>query len=143
MALCNALEIPQYASDERYATIAGRYKNRQQVVDLLSEIFLRKSCDEWLVALKKAGVPCAPVNPLEKALKEPALRHRNMVIEVDHGGEPLRLLGNPIKMSNNEETFHCPPRLGENTCQVLKDVLGYSDAEIEKLQSKKVIVGGC
>ena len=143
VALCNALEIPQYASDERYATIAARYKNRQQVVDLLSEIFLRKTCDEWLVPLKKAGVPCAPVNPLEKALKEPALRHRNMVIEVDHGGEPLRLLGNPIKMSNNEETFHCPPRLGENTCQVLKDVLGYSDAEIEKLQSKKVIVGGC
>ena len=107
------------------------------MVDLISEIFLRKNCDEWLVALKKAGVPCAPVNTLDKALKEPALRHRNMVIEMDHYGEPIRFWETRSSCPTIEETFHCPPKLGENTCEVLKDVLGYSDAEIERLSRRR------
>jgi len=141
--LCKALGVPQYATDEKFATIAARYEHRQEVVDLLSAIFIEKTCDEWLEPLKKAGVPCAPVNTLEKALKEPALRHRNMVVALDHYGEPVEVLGNPVKLSNNEDTFTRPPKLGENTCEVLKDILGYSDAEIERLVSKKVIHGGC
>jgi crotonobetainyl-CoA:carnitine CoA-transferase CaiB-like acyl-CoA transferase len=141
--LCKALNVPQYGKDERFATIAARYEHRQEVVDLLSKILIQKTCEEWLVPLKAAGVPSAPVNTLDKALKEPALLHRNMVVEIDHYGEPVRVLGNPIKMSNNEDTFTRPPKLGENTCEVLKDVLGYSDSEIDRLACNKVIQRGC
>jgi crotonobetainyl-CoA:carnitine CoA-transferase CaiB-like acyl-CoA transferase len=141
--LCNALKIPQYGNDERFATIAARYEHRQDVVDLLSRILIEKTCDEWLLPLKAAGVPCAPVNTLDKALKEPALLHRNMVVDIDHYGEPVKVLGNPVKMSNNDDTFTRPPKLGESTCEVLKDVLGYSESEIERLACKKVINRGC
>lgn len=141
--LCKALGIPQYGKDERFATVSARYEHRQEVVDLIAGILIEKTCDEWLVPLKKAGVPCAPVNTLDKALNEPALRHRNMVVEIDHYGEPIKVLGNPIKLSNNCDTFDRPPKLGENTCGVLKELLGYRDDEIEQLMSKKVIYGGC
>jgi CoA:oxalate CoA-transferase len=110
---------------------------------LLSRILIEKTCDEWLLPLKAAGVPCAPVNTLDKALKEPALLHRNMVVDIDHYGEPVKVLGNPVKMSNNDDTFTRPPKLGESTCEVLKDVLGYSESEIERLACKKVINRGC
>ena len=138
-SLCKALGIPQYTNDDRFATIAARYEHRQDVVDLLSKILVQKTCAEWLVPLKASGVPCAPVNTLDKALKEPALLHRNMVVEIDHYGEPVKVLGNPIKLSNNDDHFTRPPKLGENTCEVLKEVLGYPDSRIEELASKKVI----
>jgi crotonobetainyl-CoA:carnitine CoA-transferase CaiB-like acyl-CoA transferase len=62
-----------------------------------------------------------------------------MVVEVDHYGEPIKLLGNPIKLSNHHERFLTPPRLGENTVGVLKEVLGYGGEEIEGLKKRKVI----
>ena len=42
---------------------------------------------EWLDILKAGGVPCAPVNTLETALREPALLHRGMVVSMDHEGD--------------------------------------------------------
>jgi formyl-CoA transferase len=139
VGLCNALGIPQFANDERFATLTARFQNRQQVVDLLTNTFLTNTCEEWLVRLKKQGVPCAPVNTLDKALSEPALLHRNMVIEVDRSGESLKLLGNPIKLSNNHERFVSPPKLGENSRQVLKELLGYPDQQIDELEQRKII----
>ena len=139
VALCNGLGVPQYIKDERFATLDARFANREQVVDLLNKILITKTCEEWLVPLKEHDVPCAPVNTLDKALSEPALLHRNMVIEVDHYGEPLKLLGNPIKLSNHHERFECPPRLGENTRDVLKEILHYSDEKVRELEQKKIV----
>jgi len=61
------------------------------------------------------------------------------VVNVDHLGEPIRLLGNPIKMSNSEEAYECPPELGEHTEEVLTSVLGYKQEALGKLRADKVI----
>jgi crotonobetainyl-CoA:carnitine CoA-transferase CaiB-like acyl-CoA transferase len=64
-----------------------------------------------------------------------------MVPEVDYGkGKKLKILGNPIKMSEiEEEVFRRPPRLGEHTEQVLTELLRYSREEVEELRNQKII----
>jgi len=64
-----------------------------------------------------------------------------MVAEVDYGnGKKVKILGNPIKMSEiDEEVFKAPPRLGEDTEQILTDILRYSPEDIEGLRHQKVI----
>lgn len=138
VALCKALDIPQEVQ-EKYATIQLRYDLREKLIPMLEEIFLKKTAAEWLERLEAERVPCGAVNPMDRALQEPALLHRDMIISVDHKGEAIRLLGNPIKMSSSKEEYACPPELGEHTEKVLVDLLGYTSEAIEKLRNSKVI----
>ena len=138
--LCNAIDHPEMISDPDYVDLKARFANRDQLVARLEEILSEKPCSEWVDRLKAAGVPCAPVNTLEEALNEPALLYRNMVISVDHDGEEVKLMGNPVKFSNYEQEYRCPPKLGENTAEVLNDLLGMSEEEIDKLKAAGAIL---
>jgi crotonobetainyl-CoA:carnitine CoA-transferase CaiB-like acyl-CoA transferase len=62
-------------------------------------------------------------------------------VETDYGnGKKVKILGNPIKMSEiDEEVFKAPPRLSEDTEQILTDILKYSPEEIEELRNGKII----
>ena len=64
-----------------------------------------------------------------------------MVAEVDYGkGKKLKILGNPIKMSEiDQEVFKAPPRLGEHTEQVLTELLRYSPEEVGELRNQGII----
>jgi crotonobetainyl-CoA:carnitine CoA-transferase CaiB-like acyl-CoA transferase len=64
-----------------------------------------------------------------------------MVVEIDYGKEQkLKIVGNPIKMSEVEqEVFLKPPRLGEHTEEVLTGILNYSPETIKELRQQKII----
>lgn len=138
--LCQVLGHPELIEDERYRDLQARFANRNALVTWLDSVLAEKSCKEWLEALKAAGVPCAPVNTMETALKEPALLYRKMVVSVEHEGEPVKLLGNPIKMSENPERYECPPRLGQDTQDVLSRTLGYSEERIQELSKENAVI---
>ena len=137
-ALCEALDIPADIR-RKYATVQLRFDHREEVVELLEKILVERTADEWLARLDEQGVPCGAVNSMDRALKEPALLHRNMVVTVDHQGNPVRLLGNPVKLSNSVEKYTCPPELGQDTENVLKNILQYNDESLNKLREKGII----
>lgn len=141
--LCRVLSREDLAEDPRFA---GRQitEHRDELIAILQEEFLRKSTDEWLELLTEADVPCGPVNTLDKALSDPQVLDREMVISVDHtlGGQ-IKQTGNPIKMSATppdvRPKFLSPPTLGEQTDEVLSQLLGYSPEKIDLLRQEKVI----
>jgi crotonobetainyl-CoA:carnitine CoA-transferase CaiB-like acyl-CoA transferase len=56
------------------------------------------------------------------------------------GGLSVKVAGNPLKMSGNAHTEHIfPPQLGQDTRAVLKDRLGMSDAEVDRLVKAGVL----
>lgn len=119
----------------------GRWQNREQITRRLSEIFQTNSQAYWITRLSAAKIPCAPVNNLAQALNDPQLLARNMVVEIEHHeGGTYRVPGNPIKLSEMDDThFHSAPRLGQHTSQILQNLLGKSDAEIVALQKAGII----
>jgi len=138
--LCEALEVPELISDPRFLTMGNRLKNKEELYGILNPIFSQKTNREWEEILVKAGVPCAPVNTIDKVFADPAIQHRGMVISIDHLGEELRFFGNPIKMSETPITeYHSPPRIGADNRQVLADLLGYGPEEVERLKKEKII----
>jgi CoA:oxalate CoA-transferase len=138
--LCEALKVPELISDPRFLTMGDRLKNKDELYGILNPLFSRKSNAEWEEILVKAGVPCAPVNTIDKVFVDPAIQHRGMVISIDHLGEEMRFFGNPIKMSETPITeYHSPPRLGADNSKVLAELLGYGPEEVERLKKKKVI----
>ncbi|NUT17099.1 MAG: CoA transferase [Cupriavidus sp.] len=104
--LCEHLQVPALADDERYATAGARSVNR---VALKAELEARmraldgKALADTLVA---AGVPCAPVLSVADALQHPHTRHREMVVEMEGG---YRGLGAPVKLSRTPATYRYAP----------------------------------
>ena len=137
--ICEVLGVPECATDERFRTLSGRYANREEVVRIMSEQLMKKDCEEWVKDFQKAKVPCGPVNPMDKALSEPLLLARNMVVEVTRGDAKVKLLGNPIKMSGSDEIYNAPPRLGENTTEILTRMAKMSPEDVEKLRQESII----
>jgi len=138
--LCIAMGLEELILDERFDNALNRLQTHDELIPILQERFLQKTAAEWLPLLEEADVPCAPVNSLDRALSDPQVLERNMVIEIEHPQlGNFKLAGNPIKASESEEIFVAPPRLGEYTEEVLKEILEYPDDRIKELKDEKVI----
>ncbi|GBF31510.1 acetyl-CoA:oxalate CoA-transferase [bacterium MnTg04] len=141
-SLCHVVGMPSLADDAKYATNQERVRNRKQLCLKLAAIIAQKSSEFWLDALEKAGVPCGPINTIDKVFESPQIKARNMLVSVEHplAGKVL-LPANPIKFSGTEERVPAaPPVLGESTKDVLKSVAGYSQAKIDQLIKDGVVM---
>ena len=125
--LCDALGLPELATDSRYATNPARVKHRAELVEALKTATRNKTSREWMAALRKVKVPCGPIQTIDEVFNDPQVLARNMVVEVEHpelGAVPT--VANPIKFSSTPVAYHkAPPLLGEDTVVVLSDLLGF------------------
>ena len=129
--LCDALEMSELATDPRFATMGDRLSNKESLNSLLNGIFSTKDNAEWVEILTRGGVPCAPVNTIDKVFADPAINHREMVVSIDHFGRELKLFGSPLKMSATPVCeYRTPPRLGSDNGEVLGQQLGLSPEDI-------------
>jgi crotonobetainyl-CoA:carnitine CoA-transferase CaiB-like acyl-CoA transferase len=131
--LCrDLLHRPDLAEDPRFATNAARVVHRDALNPILEPLVRAHSCDWWLTALKRVGVPCGAVRRMTDALAAPETIARNMVQSVAHplaGTVPL--IGSPLKLGGTPvvEPF-APPLLGEHSSEILGSLLGYTDEQV-------------
>jgi crotonobetainyl-CoA:carnitine CoA-transferase CaiB-like acyl-CoA transferase len=139
-SLCQVLELPELDTEENERQ-PGRWKNQHHINAVLAERLKTKPKAHWIEAMRKARIPCAPVNNVREALSDPHVLARKMVVDVVHpNGTAVRQPGNPIKLSHtHEDTFTSPPLLGQHTDDVLRGLLGKSREEIADLRTKGVI----
>ncbi|WP_028356706.1 CaiB/BaiF CoA transferase family protein [Bordetella petrii] len=131
-AYCKAIGAPELGDDPRFATNRLRVTNRDTLIALLADIMKRGRRDDWIARLEAAGVPCGPINNIAQAFSHPQVRARQLRRDLPHplGGSaavtasPLRFSASPVVYRN------APPLLGQHTREILRDVLGKSDAEI-------------
>ncbi|MBV8392826.1 MAG: CoA transferase [Alphaproteobacteria bacterium] len=103
--MCNALGLPELATDPNYKTNALRGKHHGKLEATIEKLLKAQPTKHWLAILAKADIPAGPINNIEQALSHPQVAARNMLVEVPDGsGGKLTLAGNPIKMS----AFHDP-----------------------------------
>jgi crotonobetainyl-CoA:carnitine CoA-transferase CaiB-like acyl-CoA transferase len=127
-------------TDPRFSTNAARVENRGVLVPRLETHFRTRDTADWLMRLRAADVPVAPVNNIDGAFAEPPVAEREMIVEYDHPDVGrVRLPGNPIKMDGMGTISKPAPRLGEHTDRVLGELLGYKDETIAALRAKGVV----
>jgi formyl-CoA transferase len=123
--MCEVIGKSELASDARFATNSARVQNRDELIPLLKPVFATKTVDEWL-SLIGDKFPCGAINSLEQAFSMPQVKEREMLVQMSHSeiGD-LRLVGSPFKFSDTPVEYKLPPpRLGEQTEDVLKELLG-------------------
>jgi formyl-CoA transferase len=123
--LCEVIGNVELVHDSRFVTNASRVENRAELFSILKPILLTRTATEWLSMLEIAGIPCGPINTLDKVLSMPQVEAREMLIHMQHEeiGE-LRLIGSPLKFSDTRVNYkRPPPRLGEHTQEILKQLI--------------------
>ena len=138
---CQAAGCAALAHDARFATNAKRVENRAELTRLLGEVFRKRTKREWLELLEAAGVPNGPINDVAQVFEEPQVKARGVRIELEHGaGAKLPLVASPMRFSDTPIEYRlAPPLLGAHTEEVLRALLGKSEAEIARMRAAKVI----
>ncbi|MFC1861817.1 CaiB/BaiF CoA transferase family protein [Chloroflexota bacterium] len=120
--------------DPRFANTELRAKNKDALESEIEEVFKQHNTDQWIELLRAEDVPVGRVNNLKEALEEPQIIENKVVGTVKVGGKDLRIIDTPIKAKGAVQEKHLPPvKVGENTIQVFKEILGYSDAKIQEI----------
>lgn len=137
---CDAAGRSELKADPRYATNADRVRNFAETVALTESILKGRPAAEWIDMLAKAGVPCAPINTVDRILADPQVLARHMVLVADHpryGKVPG--IAMPIHFGGYaRSTRSAPPVHGQHTRDVLRD-LGYNDKDIARWQAAGMI----
>ena len=96
---------------------------------------------DWLAGLEKAKVPCGAINNLAEVFADPHVQSRGMISEWEHPlGVSFQTVSSPLKLSATPVRQALPPPLlGQHTAEVLQEVLGLSNAEIQRLREQQVI----
>jgi len=140
---CEIAGRPDLPEDPRFATNADRLKNRDEIVPIVQELMLQKPTDFWLKALEENSISGGPINKLDQVFADPHVNARDMKLEMDYpatNGGKVTLINSPMRLSGTPtEARLPPPMLGEHTDEVLKDMLGLDDAELERLRDKGII----
>lgn len=129
-----ACGLEDLVDDERFATNPARVHNRAVLLPIIESLLAGQPSAHWIELLTAASVPAAVINTVDRALAEPQVLARDMVVTLDHPtAGPVQMVGNPIKLSANPPTMRTPaPLLGQDTGAVLAE-LGVSAERIEEL----------
>lgn len=136
-----AMGRPDLAEHPDFSTNRMRVQNRDRLLGILGEIFATDTKANWTSRLRAAGVPGGPINNLAEAFNSDQMKSRGLVSALPHaaGGTvpnialSFRLSGTPLADPV------AAPTLGQHSREVLRDLLGYSPAEIDALAQRGVI----
>ncbi len=138
---CQHVERLDLVSDERFATNASRTTNHDQLHPILAEIMRRRTTDQWIEGLDALGVPCGPINTIDKVVNHPQVLAREMIAKVSHDiTGSVEVPGVPIKLSKTPGQVTTPaPALGEHTAKILTGLLGKSPETVDKLEQEGIV----
>ena len=138
---CEHVNRRELIDDERFRTNALRTEHHDELFPILAEIMRQRTTAQWTEKLEEIGVPCGPVNTIDKVASDPQVRAREMIVEVDHEMTGrIGIPGIPIKLSETPGRVDAPaPNLGEHTVEVLTDFLGMAPDDVDQLKREGVV----
>jgi crotonobetainyl-CoA:carnitine CoA-transferase CaiB-like acyl-CoA transferase len=138
---CEACGHPEMGTDPKFATIAARNANRGELLPVVSEWIRGRSTGEWIELLERIQVPGGPINSIDRVFADPQVLSRGMRLDLPRPrADTLPSIANPIHFSETPiEYRHASPVPGQHMSEVLRELLGMSDADIGQLREKGVV----
>jgi formyl-CoA transferase len=139
--LAEAMDRPDLATDERYATHTARGARQAELDELIAGWTAALSTDKLIELLEAHGVPNGLIYRAPEMLADPHFAAREAIVNVTHplfGEFPMQ---NVVpKLSDTPGTIRwVGPELGEHNAEVYGEVLGRTPEEIAALAERAVI----
>jgi formyl-CoA transferase len=133
-SICDVIGKPEWKTDPDYAKPPARLPRLKAIWDTIETWTMTKTKFEAMDILNKYDIPCGPILSMKEIAEEPSLRATGTVVEVDHPTRGKFLtVGNPIKMSEHVTEVKRSPLLGEHTEDILRQVLRFDDAMVQRM----------
>ncbi|MDC1194342.1 CoA transferase [Pseudomonadota bacterium] len=135
-----AIDKKEWLEKDEFKGAKERLENRDYLNGLIEEVTVKKTSSEWVEKLEKVGVPCGPINSIDKVFNDPQVKHLGIAqsIETIPFGK-TELVGQPFNLSRSPCSMkQRPPEKGEHNKEVLLD-LGFTDSELNDFESKNII----
>jgi len=139
-ALTRALDQPDWLDDPRFSTPVLRSLNIDARLELIQEVLLKRTTEEWMSRFELERVPCAPVLTREEMLEHPQLKANETIVEYDHpSAGRVRQARAPAQFSETPtEIRFGAPLLAEHTDELLMEA-GFDADSISVLRASGII----
>jgi crotonobetainyl-CoA:carnitine CoA-transferase CaiB-like acyl-CoA transferase len=130
-----AVGRPELADDPRFCDMPSRQLHRDELTELLDDVFSAQSAEAWTKVLKSHDVPCSPVRTVADALEDPYCAERGMLVDVAHRHwGRLRLPATAVRAGGSRPAELAAPDLGGDTDGLLRTLLELSDDAVVELR---------
>jgi crotonobetainyl-CoA:carnitine CoA-transferase CaiB-like acyl-CoA transferase len=136
--LCEHLDRPELARDERFATGSGRSTNRADAVRLLDEIFSQRTLEEWKALLVTARGVWAPVQTAGEIHDDPQTIANGFLRNVEYPTGPVSLPVPPVLFDEEAGDIERAPDYCEHTDEVLIEC-GFTTEEIARYRNAGIV----
>jgi formyl-CoA transferase len=138
--LAKTIGRPELAQDPAFATPEARIKHLDEVFGIIEQWTMKKTKHEVMRTLMEAEVPCGPVLSMKDLIEDESLAKRGMIVDVPHPERGVfKTVGCPIVLSDSPIEIKTSPLLGQHSTEILREVMGYDDKQLEQLRAEGVI----
>jgi formyl-CoA transferase len=130
-----------WAEDERFATNSARVENRDILIPLLEDQFIRHDVAYWLSSIEASGISISVINSMDRVFEDPQVVARQMKVNMPYPtADSIPMVASPLVIPTSPVDYRLPPPLlGEHTEDILKEILGVDQAYMEELRELAVI----
>jgi formyl-CoA transferase len=132
--VCDLIGQPDWKTKEGYATPADRLDKLNQIFERIEVWTMERDKLEVMDLCNPHDIPVGPILSMKEIAEDEGLYATGTLVKVDHPerGEYISV-GCPIKLSDSEVTVTRSPLLGEHTREILNDVLGYKEEDLNRV----------
>jgi crotonobetainyl-CoA:carnitine CoA-transferase CaiB-like acyl-CoA transferase len=139
--LATAFDRPGLVDDPRFCTKQNRRINYLALEDEISQMVRSHSRSELWNVLSELGLSSAPVLSIAEALQDPHLKECGLVEIGRPEAGRVTMIAPWIHFSDTPSAISTPaPAVGEHTREILSEILGLEDIELDALERDKVII---
>ena len=132
--VCDVIGRPEWKEDPDYSTPNARLPRMDAIFGEIEKWTMTKTKFEVMEICNPLDIPVGPILSMKELAEDEGLRASGTIVEVDHPERGKYLsVGCPIKFSDGETEVKRSPLLGEHTSEVLTDVLGYSQDDLQRI----------
>lgn len=136
---CVLVDELDWLADERFTDAAAREVNRVACIELLEELFARKTLDEWQELLSQQHGQWDVLLPAGRVQHDEQAQANGYVQRVQHDGEgKVVLVPAPAQFDGLVPQLGRAPALGADTDQVLRE-RGLDDETIADLRARGIV----
>jgi len=139
--LCEAMGREDLKAEPRCADGTARAANAEWIRPIVEAWLADKTRDQAVQILEGHGVPAGPVYTAEDVFQDPHIAARGMLVSVDDPvAGPRKYARTPLHLSAAPEIpVVSAPQLGQHTRPILRGLLGYDEARIDRLRAAGVV----